>query len=130
MQTFQPDAVPLRHAVNHDVAGFLAGELERREALGYPPFRHLVSILVSGPDPDSPLAALRELRERLEGHEGDLLGPAPVLRLRARHRAQLVAKTTQPRSVARSAAALLAAAAGTMRRDGLTAVVDVDPQSL
>ena len=130
VQTFQPDATPLRHAVNHDVAGFLAGELERREALGYPPFRHLVSILVSGPDPHAPLAALQELRARLDGHEGELLGPAPVLRLRGRHRAQLVAKTTQPRSIARQASALLAAGARTMRRDGLTAVVDVDPQSL
>ena len=130
VQTFQPDATPLRHAVNHDVAGFLAGELERREVLGYPPFRHLVSILVSGPEPGAPLAALRELRTRLEGVDAVLLGPAPVLRLRGRHRAQLLAKTTQPRSVARHASALLAAAARTMRRDGLTAVVDVDPQSL
>ena len=130
VQTFQPDATPLRHAVNHDVAGFLAGELERREALGYPPFRHLVSILVAGPEPGAPLAALRELRTRLEGVEGDLLGPAPVLRLRGRHRAQLIAKTTQPRSVARRASTLLAAAAPTMRRDGLSVVVDVDPQSL
>ena len=130
VQTFQPDATPLRHAVNHDVAGFLAGELERREVLGYPPFRHLVSILVAGPEPHAPLAALRELRERLEGVDADLLGPAPVLRLRGRHRAQLIAKTTQPRSVARRASALLAAAARTMRRDGLTAVVDVDPQTL
>ena len=130
VQTFQPDATPLRHAVNHDVAGFLAGELERREALGYPPYRHLVSILVAGPEPAAPLAALRELRERLDGIEGVLLGPAPVLRLRGRHRAQLIAKTTQPRAVTRRASALLAAAARSMRRDGLTAVVDVDPQSL
>jgi len=84
VQTFQPDATPLRHAVNHDVAGFLAGELERREALGYPPFRHLVSVLVAGPDPQAPLAFLQELRVRLEGQEGELLGPAPVLRLRGR----------------------------------------------
>ena len=130
VQTFQPDATPLRHAVNHDVAGFLAGELERREALGYPPYRHLVSILVAGPEREAPLAALRELRERLDGVEADLLGPAPVLRLRGRHRAHLIAKTTQPRTVARHASALLAAAARTMRRDGLTVVVDVDPQSL
>ena len=130
VQTFQPDATPLRHAVNHDVTGFLAGELERREALGYPPYRHLVSILVAGPEPAAPLAALRELRERLEGVDGDLLGPAPILRLRGRHRAQLLAKTTQPRAVARRASTLLAAAARSMRRDGLTVVVDVDPQSL
>jgi primosomal protein N' (replication factor Y) len=132
VQTFQPDATPLRHALNHDVAGFLAGELERREALGYPPYRHLVSILVAGPEPGAPLAALRELRGRLgeAGVDAVLLGPAPVLRLRGRHRAQLLAKTTQPRAVARHASSLLAAAARTMRRDGLTAVVDVDPQSL
>jgi primosomal protein N' (replication factor Y) len=130
VQTVEPDATPLRHAVYHVVDGVLAGELERREVLGYPPFRHLVSILVSGPEPGAPLAALRELRARLEGVDAVLLGPAPVLRLRGRHRAQLLAKTTQPRSVARDASALLAAAARTMRRDGLTAVVDVDPQSL
>jgi primosomal protein N' (replication factor Y) len=130
VQTFQPDATPLRHAVNHDVAGFLAGELARREALGYPPYRHLVSVLVAGPVRDAPLAALEELRARLEGVDADLLGPAPVLRLRGRHRAHLIAKTTQPRSVARHVSTLLAAAAKSMRRDGLTAVVDVDPQSL
>jgi primosomal protein N' (replication factor Y) (superfamily II helicase) len=132
VQTFQPDATPLRHAVNHDVAGFLAGELERREALGYPPYRHLVSVLVAGPEPGPPLAALRELRSRLSaaGVDADLLGPAPVLRLRGRHRAHLIAKTTKPRSVARQVSALLAAAARSMRRDGLTAVVDVDPQAL
>jgi primosomal protein N' len=89
-----------------------------------------VSILVAGPEREAPLAALRELRARLDGIEAELLGPAPILRLRGRHRAQLIAKTTQPRSVARHASSLLAAAAPTMRRDGLTVVVDVDPQSL
>jgi hypothetical protein len=41
-----------------------------------------------------------------------------------------VAKTTSPRAFATRAAAMLAAAAPAMRRDGLAAVVDVDPQSL
>ena len=130
VQSFRPDATPLAYALRHDVAGFLAGELERREALGYPPFRRLVRLLVAGPDPDAPLRALRELRGGLEPLGADLLGPAPLLRLRGRHRAQLVAKTAEPRRFARRAAALLAAAGPTMRRDGLTAVVDVDPQSL
>ena len=116
-------------AARHDVARFLAGELERRRALGYPPFRHLVRVLVAGPDPEKPLRALEELRSGLpEGVE--VLGPAPLLRLRGRHRAQLVAKTEQPRLVAGRAGRLLAAAAPAMRRAGLTAVVDVDPQSL
>jgi primosomal protein N' len=73
---------------------------------------------------------LREVKEGLAGVEGTLLGPAPLLRLRNRHRAQLVAKTREPRALARRAAALLAAASPALRRRGLTAVVDVDPQSV
>jgi primosomal protein N' (replication factor Y) (superfamily II helicase) len=130
VQTFQPDARAIAYAARHDVAGFLADELERRRALGYPPYRHLVRIVVAGPDPDRPLRALTELRAGLDGREADLLGPAPVLRLRGRYRAQLVAKTDRPGRLAQRAARLLAAATPALRRDGLTAVVDVDPQSL
>jgi primosomal protein N' (replication factor Y) len=130
VQTFQPDATPLVFAARHDVVGFLAYELARREELGYPPFRHLVSIVVSGPEPDAPLRALSELRGVLQTPGLRLLGPAPLLRLRGRYRAQLLGKTTSPRTFAGRAAALLAAAAPAMRRDGLSVVVDVDPQSL
>jgi primosomal protein N' (replication factor Y) len=128
VQTFQPDSTALRYAVRHDVAGFLAEELARRRELGYPPFRHLISIVASGGDAEAPERLLRELRSELP--DADLLGPAPLLRLRGRHRAQLVAKTVAPRSLATAAGRLLAAAAPAMRRAGVNAVVDVDPQSL
>ncbi len=128
VQSFQPDARPLAFAARHDVAGFLAEELERRRELGYPPFRHLVSIVAAGGDPRGPERLLRELRDGLP--DADLLGPAPLLRLRGRHRAQLLAKTDAPRSLATRAARLLEAATPAMRRAGVTAVVDVDPQSL
>jgi primosomal protein N' (replication factor Y) (superfamily II helicase) len=130
VQTFQPDATPVAYAARHDVAGFLAGELERRRELGYPPYRHLVSVLASGPEQAAPERLLGELRQGLAGVGAELLGPAPLLRLRGRHRAQLVAKTAEPRRVAARAAQLLAAAAPAMRKAGVTAVVDVDPQSL
>jgi primosomal protein N' (replication factor Y) len=128
VQTFQPDARSVIHAARHDVAGFLAGELERRRALGYPPFRHLVRIVVSGTAPDDARRALEEVKLGLG--DGELLGPAPLLRLRGRHRVQLLGKTERPRVLASRAAGLLSAAAPAMRRAGLTAVVDVDPQSL
>jgi primosomal protein N' (replication factor Y) len=127
VQTFQPDSRAIVHAARHDVAGFLAGELDRRD-LGDPPFRHLVRIVVSGPEADAPLRALEELRAGLEPAGGELLGPSPILRLRGRYRAQLVAKTDEPRRLAARAAQLLGAAAPAMRRAGLAAVVDVDPQ--
>jgi primosomal protein N' (replication factor Y) len=128
VQTYQPESRAVEHAARHDVAGFLAGELERRRALGYPPFRHLVRVLVSGPELADATRALEELKAGLP--EFELLGPAPLLRLRGRHRAQLVGKTDRPRALASRAAALLAAAAPAMRRAGLNAVVDVDPQSV
>jgi primosomal protein N' (replication factor Y) len=127
VQTFQPDSRAIELAARHDVRRFLDSELERRRELGYPPFSHLVRIVVAGPEPAAPLQALLELKE---GLTGDLLGPAPLLRLRGRYRAQLVAKTGQPRRLAAQASRLLSAGAPAMRRAGLTAVVDVDPQSL
>ncbi len=131
VQTYQPDARPIALAARHAVDEFLAGELDRRRALGYPPFKHLVSVVVSGPTRDGPMTALRELRTELERlGVADLLGPAPLLRLRGRHRAQLLAKTDNPRRVAVPAGRLLGTAAKAMRRDGLTAVVDVDPQGV
>ncbi len=130
VQTFQPDATPFAFATRHDVAGFLAQELARREELDYPPFSNLVTLVVSGPGPEEPRRALAELRAALELPGVQLLGPAPLLRLRGRYRSQLLAKTPNPRAFASRAARLLAAAAPAMRRDGLAAVVDVDPQSL
>jgi primosomal protein N' (replication factor Y) (superfamily II helicase) len=126
VQTFQPDSRSIELAARHDVGRFLAGELERRRELRYPPFSHLVRIVVAGPDPAAPLQALTEVKAGL-GEDG-VLGPAPLLRLRGKFRAQLVAKTGQPRRIAAQAGRLLSAAAPAMRRAGLTAVVDVDPQ--
>ncbi len=132
VQTYQPDARPIALAARHDVEEFLAGELERRRELGYPPFRHLVRVVVSGEGPSGPRRVLDELRGELEraAVEGDLLGPAPLLRLRGRSRVQLLAKTASPRPLASLAGRLLAAAAPAMRRDGLSASVDVDPQGV
>jgi primosomal protein N' (replication factor Y) (superfamily II helicase) len=128
VQTFQPDARPITHAARHDVGRFLTEELERRRALDYPPYAHIVRIVVTGPAIEPVVRALDELKAGIRDVE--LLGPAVLLRLRGKHRAQLVAKTAQPRRVAAQAARLLAAAAPAMRRAKLAAVVDVDPQSL
>src|SRR4029453_15321700 len=72
IQTFQPDARPITHAARHDVRRFLTEELDRRAALGYPPSRHLIRIVVSGPEPGPVERALVELRDELVGVE--LLG--------------------------------------------------------
>jgi primosomal protein N' (replication factor Y) (superfamily II helicase) len=128
VQTYQPDSRPVSLAARHDVDEFLAGELARRRELGYPPFRHLVRVVVSGPGPEQPAALLAQFER--SGGDTELLGPAPLLRLRGRYRAQLLAKTGSPRPLAALAGRLLSAAAPAMRKDGLAASVDVDPQGL
>ena len=128
VQTFQPDSRPIVNAARHDVTRFLAEELERRRELGYPPFRHLVRVVADGHEPGDAMQLLGEIGAGLDG--ADVLGPAPLLRLRGRHRAQLLVKTDRVRPVASRAAQLLAAAAPAMSRAGVRATVDVDPQAL
>src|SRR5438105_381671 len=65
VQTFQPDARAISHAARHDVSGLPVEEPERRRELGYPPFAPLVRTVVAGPDPETPLRALEELRAGL-----------------------------------------------------------------
>ena len=46
VQTLAPGAPSIVHAARHDSAGFLAGEIERRRALRYPPFSHLIRVVL------------------------------------------------------------------------------------
>ena len=83
VQTLAPEAPSIRFAARHDADGFLAGELERRRALRYPPFSTLIRVVCSSPAPGAALAAAAAVRERL----GDALGPGaavPPARARAR----------------------------------------------
>ena len=95
-----PTRAPIAFAARHDVAGLprrasssaAASSATRRSATS-------CAILVSGPEPDAPCARSRSCKAGL-GDDAELLGPAPLLRLRGRHRAQLVAKTDAPRALA------------------------------
>ncbi|HEX5899709.1 MAG TPA: primosomal protein N' [Solirubrobacteraceae bacterium] len=124
VQTLAPEAPSIRFAARHDADGFLAGELERRRALRYPPFSTLIRVVCSSPVAGAALAAAAAVRERL----GDALGPAPLFRLRGRERAQVVVKAQdRARAVAEVGAAVQAAAADRAHRAAAFSV-DVDPQ--
>ncbi len=137
VQTLRPQHPSLAAAVRHDYAGFMVGELERRRALGYPPFARLVLVRLDGPDESRVERAAARLAERLRAQaaaldagEGAVLGPAPppVARVRGRHRSQILLRSSRVPALR----ALARAARGTeqaLRRAGLRLVIDVDPYS-
>ncbi len=96
VQTLSPDAPSIAAAARHDADGFLRGELARRAALRYPPFSHLIRIVCSAERAQAAGEAARALRSALGTiPSGDVLGPAPLFRLRGRERAQLVIKAAR-----------------------------------
>ncbi|HEX8121452.1 MAG TPA: primosomal protein N' [Solirubrobacteraceae bacterium] len=130
VQTIDPDAPSIRAAAKHDADGFLAGELERRRALRYPPFASLIKVVCSSPDPGAAHAAALAVRERLDLAPGMVLGPAPLFRLRGRERAQLVLKVDpgdRAQAIEHVGAAVEMAAAAKAHRAAAFSV-DVDPQ--
>jgi primosomal protein N' (replication factor Y) len=131
VQTTAPDAPSIEAAARHDAEGFLAGELERRRALRYPPFAGLVRIVASAAAADPVRAATARVAEAIAADTGEateILGPAPLFRLRGRERRQVEVKTTE-RAVAlgATAAAVESAARDRALRD-VAFSVDVDPQ--
>jgi primosomal protein N' (replication factor Y) len=132
VQAWNPDARAVALAARHAVAEFLEGEIERRRALGYPPFRRLVRVLVTAPEAAVAEGAAEALADAAApALAGDaLLGPAPLVRLKDRGRSHLIVKTDRPGRAAAVFRGLLADLAADLRRAGATAVVDVDPQTL
>ena len=130
VQTFQPESRAVALAARHDVEGFLEGELARREELGYPPFRHIVRVLVVGPGPG----------RRAAGGPGAGRGSRGRRRGSPRAGGALSAPRSPPGSARREdrpaargrlpCGKLLGAGAPAMREADLSAVVDVDPQSV
>ena len=131
VQTLAPGAPSVAHAARHDAAGFLGIEVERRRALRYPPFSSLVRVVLRSESEPRLEEAARRLAERLAETipDGtDLLGPAPMFRVRGRHRRRLLTKAEDRE---RTIVAVRDAVEGLAADRGLREVaigVDVDPQ--
>jgi primosomal protein N' (replication factor Y) len=138
VQTLRPGHPSIAAVERHDYAGFMAGELERRRVLGYPPFCRLINLRVDGVDEAAVERATEGLARRLRRQaaagglpEDAVLGPAPpaIARLRGRHRRQVLlraADVPRLRALARSAQTEHAA----LRAAGIRLAIDVDPYSM
>jgi primosomal protein N' (replication factor Y) len=131
VQTLAPEAPSIAHAARHHAAGFLDGELERRRVLRYPPFSHLVRVNLSSelePRLDSVAVRLAgELADALP-EETDLLGPAPMFRVRGRHRRRLLMKAEDREGTVTAVREVVEQLAADRSLREVSIGVDVDPQ--
>ncbi len=132
VQTIAPDARAIAHAARHDSEGFLAGELQRRAALRYPPFAHLIRVVCAAPEAVLAQAAASAVRDgmaaRIAPDLASVLGPAALFRLRGRERRMLLVKATDRGVAVGGVGAAVQQAASAREHAGVSFSVDVDPQ--
>ncbi len=128
VQALDPSARPLLHAASHDAEGFLDGELQRRELLGYPPHGHLIRVVCSARERGPETVAATAVRERIDSPGWSVLGPAPLFRLKGRERSQLVIKSSEREGAIAAVRRAVEALAGDRAHRGVNFAVDVDPQ--
>lgn len=101
LQTYYPEHYVLRYAAAQDYEGFYQREIHFRQMLHYPPITTLIQVLVQHRDFERANALAQELARYLrEGEWAGLLrvlgpAPAPLGRLRGRHRLQILIKSRQ-----------------------------------
>ncbi|MBE2314750.1 primosomal protein N' [Solirubrobacter sp. CPCC 204708] len=127
VQTRSPDAPSIVAAANHDSDGFLREELARRKAHEYPPFADIIRVVTSAADPDAARSAAAAIAEHITVPETQLLGPAPLFRLRDRERFQLVLKTHERAAAIHATGHAVEDAARAKAFKEVNFSVDVDP---
>jgi primosomal protein N' (replication factor Y) len=131
VQTLAPNASSIEHAARHDSAGFLAGELQRRQLLRYPPYSHLVRINLNA-EQEARVETIAttiatEVREKLP-RDSELLGPAPMFRVRNRHRRRILIKAQDREGAVAAVRDVVERRAADRSLKDVAISVDVDPQ--
>jgi primosomal protein N' (replication factor Y) len=132
VQTYDPEHHAIVFAAKHDVAGFTERELVDRRELGYPPFSRVALVRVDAVNEAEARGACATLaqvaRTAAEGVKGvDVLGPAPapLTRLRGRHRFRVMVRSAD-RAALRKVLLAVERARGDLPRSVRTGI-DVDP---
>ncbi len=131
LQTHQPDHPVIRAILSGDDEGFWRAEANERRALGMPPFGRLAGIILSSPKLEelSDFAmALADRDEPLRRVGAQLFGPAPapIARVRGRHRVRMLIKAAKGAPLQ---PALRAWVAQLKPPHDLRLAIDIDPQS-
>ncbi|MCX7567561.1 primosomal protein N' [Sulfitobacter sp. F26169L] len=131
LQTYQPDHPVIRAILAGDEEGFWKAEAKERMQAGMPPYGRLAGIILSGPD----VAAVFDAGNQLARNDRALRdvgaqvygpAPAPIARVRGRHRVRLLVKADKNVALQR---ALGIWVSQIKLKGDLRLAVDIDPQS-
>ncbi|MEL7281640.1 MAG: primosomal protein N', partial [Pseudomonadota bacterium] len=131
LQTYQPEHPVIRAILAGDEEGFWSAEAREREAAGVPPFGRMAGIVLSSTDMQEAFdiggqlarhdAPLREAGAQVFGP-----APAPIARIRGRHRVRLLVKAPKGVALQPALARWIAQVRGS---SNFRLSVDIDPQS-
>ncbi|MCE8005921.1 primosomal protein N' [Aestuariivita sp.] len=131
LQTYQPEHPVIRAILGGDEEAFWRAEAAERQAAGVPPYGRMAGIILSGPD----VGAVFDLGNALARADGPLRqigaqvfgpAPAPIARIRGRHRVRLLVKAAKGAPLQD---ALARWTAQIQIKGDLRLSVDIDPQS-
>lgn len=131
LQTYQPDHPVIRAILAGDEERFWAAEAREREAAGVPPYGRMAGIILSGTDVAMVFDAGNALARQdapLRSIGAQVFGPAPapIARVRGRHRVRLLVKAAKSAPLQEALARWVAQ----LRIKGdLRIAIDIDPQS-
>ena len=131
LQTFQPEHPVIRAILGGDEEAFWRAEAAERKAAGVPPYGRMAGIVLSGSNVQEVFdlgtdlarndAALRRIGAEVFGP-----APAPIARIRGRHRVRLLVKADKAAPIQQ---ALTDWVAPVRLRGDLRLQIDIDPQS-
>lgn len=131
LQTFQPEHPVIRAILGGDEEAFWAAEAGERRAAGVPPYGRMAGIVLSSTN----VQEVFDLGTKMARMDGPLRkigaqvfgpAPAPIARIRGRHRVRLLVKAEKSAPLQQA----LAAWAGQFKLRGeLRMAIDIDPQS-
>ena len=131
LQTYQPEHPVIRAILDGDEERFWQAEAEERKAAGVPPYGRMAGIILSSPNVQDVFdlgadMARRDAPLRRIGAQVFGPAPAPIARVRGRHRVRLLVKADKGAPLQK---ALADWAAQFRLPSNLRMAIDIDPQS-
>ena len=147
IQTYMPEHYCIEAAQKHDYLDFYAQEVVARDALRYPPFAHVATLLLRGKDEQAVSEAAHTARDQLEIWQADqalasqtpnveettveILGPAPapLSKIEGKFRWHLLLRSTDAEKIGRLFKRFTDEPPAIIKSKAIEFVIDIDPTS-